>query len=318
GLAITMEDRLLEKFMGCLLGAAIGDALGMQTEGKTRKEIVDAGEVRDYGRAAAGSPNAKLTPGHYTDDTEQMLLLAESIIEAGRFSPESFSAKLAEHGKLIIGNPALNRSWGPTSMAAVRALLDGAGWMQSGQNEPTCGSAMRVAPIALAYCNDITKVESMARMSSLPTHASSGAIGGAVAAAVAVACALHDMDHEDILAIAADRASHSDRRLEAAIIIAGKHISSSPDLALSCLGTSNSVYETVPAALYCFAHAADPEEAILTAVNAGGDTDSIAAIAGAISGAACGECALPSRWLSGLENRRYIEEVAGKLFSLAT
>jgi ADP-ribosylglycohydrolase len=70
---------LKNKYIGCMLGAAIGDALGKQNEGVRRKEILKMGYIKDYGRAPTGSPGEKLRAGQYTDDTEQMLVLAQSF-----------------------------------------------------------------------------------------------------------------------------------------------------------------------------------------------------------------------------------------------
>ena len=81
-----MAGELLDRFCGCLLGAAVGDALGMPVEGMTAEEIrAGPGEVRDMIAPAADHFHSGLSPGQYTDDTEQTLILAETL-KIGRAS----------------------------------------------------------------------------------------------------------------------------------------------------------------------------------------------------------------------------------------
>ncbi len=88
-----------------------------------------------------------------------------------------------------------------------------------------------------------------------------------------------------------------------------------PDEVFHELGTSYLVYETVPSAFYCFSkYFEEPKHAIIEAVNAGGDTDSIACITGALCGARHGIDAFPERWINGLENKNMLEHVADMIF----
>ncbi|MDD4093365.1 MAG: ADP-ribosylglycohydrolase family protein, partial [Methanothrix sp.] len=81
--------QLLDRFRGCLFGVAAGDALGMPTEGYTAQEIQSKfGLVRDMLPAPAGHFHTGLSAGQFTDDTEETLLLAESLIEASGFSAD--------------------------------------------------------------------------------------------------------------------------------------------------------------------------------------------------------------------------------------
>jgi ADP-ribosylglycohydrolase len=83
----------------------------------------------------------------------------------------------------------------------------------------------------------------------------------------------------------------------------------------SLLGTSYLVYETVPCAFYCISrHFDSSKKAIIEAVNAGGDTDSIACITGALCGAHHGVSAFPMKWIKGLENKEKIEHLAEMIF----
>ena len=93
---------LLDRFRGCLYGVAVGDALGMPTEGYTAEEIRSKfGIVRDMMPAPEGHFHTGLLAGRFTDDTEETLMLAESLIEASGFSATNFAEKLITWGTVL-------------------------------------------------------------------------------------------------------------------------------------------------------------------------------------------------------------------------
>ncbi len=307
-------DRLKKKYLGCMLGAAIGDALGKKNEGLNRKDVLENGYVTDYGKARAGSPGEKLRAGQYTDDTEQMIVLAQSLIECNGFDAVDFAGKIAKWGAEAQNDPARKKLVGPSSAAAIARLNSGITWKESGSDIPSCGSAMRVAPIGLFY-KDMDEIESNAALSSIPTHNSKGAIAGAVAVAVAVQSALLENDCIETIKDAAGRASKYDAGLATKIELSFEKKDIEPDIVFEEIGTSYKVYDTVPCAFYCFSrHFEAPKKAITEAVNAGGDTDSIACITGALSGALHGIDALPEKWLKELENRDMIECLSSEIW----
>jgi ADP-ribosyl-[dinitrogen reductase] hydrolase len=315
-LIIFMMGKLKSKYIGCILGAAIGDALGKQNEGLNRYDILKMGYRTSYGKSQPGCPGEKLKPGQYTDDTEQMLVLASSIIKCHGFDVQDFSNRIAQWGKDILSDPTRKTFLGPASSQAINRLNSGTNWKDAGSDISSCGSAVRVAPIGLFY-KDLGEIESKAALSSLPTHNNQGSVAGAVAVAVGVRCAIMGLEHHQIIKESSSRASKYDIELANKIEISFKKRYEEPDNIFSELGTSYSVYETVPCAFYCFSRYFDsPEKVILEGVNAGGDTDSIACIAGALCGALYGKSLIPDRWINGLENRKTIEQIADQLFQL--
>ncbi len=297
-----------------MLGAAIGDALGKQNEGLKRSDILSRGYVTDYGKAPLGCPGYKLGPGQYTDDTEQMLVLAQSIIECNGFDVEDFAGRIARWGDDALADPARRLLLGPSSSQAIARLNSGIGWKESGSDIPSCGSAMRVAPIALFY-KRLYEVESNAALSSIPTHKNKSAIAGAVAVAISVRCALEGIGCLDLIKETCTRVSHYDPDLGKKIELSFKKRNSEPTDVFAELGTSYLVYETVPCAFYCFSkHFESSESALTEAVNAGGDADSIACITGALCGALHGICAFPEKWIKELENKELIEHIAELIF----
>ena len=305
-------ERLKSKYTGCMLGAAIGDALGKQNEGLRREDIHS--RITDYGKAPAGCPGEKLRAGQYTDDTEQMLVLAQSMVECNRFDVDDFAGRIARWGTDAQADPVRKSLIGPSSSIAIARLNSGANWKEAGSDIPSCGSAMRAAPIGLFYI-DMDDVESNAVLSSLPTHISKAAIAGAVSVATGVRCALNDMEISDIIQETCARASKYDAVLSRKIGQSFEKRDLEPDEMFAELGTSYLVYDTVPCAFYCFSrYPGSTEEAITGAVNAGGDTDSIACIAGALCGARHGIGSFPERWIKGLENKELIVHLAGIIF----
>ncbi|MEM0350225.1 MAG: ADP-ribosylglycohydrolase family protein [Archaeoglobaceae archaeon] len=293
---------MLEKFEGCILGLAIGDALGMPVEGMSREKIKQIyGEIRDF----LPSPYGDLKAGEWTDDTEQTLLLAESIIETIYFSPENFVEKLKNW--FYTG-----RRIGPTTRAAIIKLLRGAKWYESGINSDTCGSAMRVAPIGLVYHFNFNLVERYAEISSRITHSGIGAIASAIAVAIAIACKVLDFSDEEMLEEVIKRVESYDALLADKIRFAEEIKKENLDYAIEKLGNTISALDVVPMAFYCVFSEKDFESAVIKAANAGGDSDSIAAICGAIKGIE----GISERFLDKLKDVDLLREIARKLYEV--
>jgi ADP-ribosylglycohydrolase len=308
---------LLDRFRGCLLGVAVGDALGMPTEGYTALEIkAKFGMVREMLPAPEGHFHSGLLAGQFTDDTEETLLLAESLIEACGFSPDRFAEKLASWGAAWTLDERLNRGVGFVTRSAVESMIAGTAWQQSGLAIPTCGAAMRAAPIGLLYHSDLNIVKSYADLQSLPTHTSAAARAGAVAVAVGVALCIAGFSRDVIFRNAASQASRIDAEFAERLLWVGSLLDLSPEDALGLIRNSPLAMETVPAAFYCFLKF-EPKEALIIAAGSGGDTDSIASITGSLFGAAFGASWIPESWLKALEGRERIEGAARGLCRLS-
>jgi len=308
---------ILDRFRGCFLGGAVGDALGMPTEGYTAGEIQTRfGLVRDMLPAPEGHFHTGLQAGQFTDDTEETLLLAESMIESSGFSCDEFANKLTAWGTAWTLDDRLNRGVGFTTRSSVENLIAGRSWKESGLDVPTCGSAMRAAPVGLLYHCDLDMVSRYADLQSLPTHCGPTARAGAVAVAVAIALSLNGFSKEKVIRMAAQKARSLDAELADRLLWAVSLLETESEQALSAIGTSPLASETVPAAFYCFLKY-DPEEALVVAASSGGDTDSIASIAGSLFGAACGAGWIPERWLAPLEQMERIEQAAKGLAELS-
>lgn len=315
--AIMSSMDMLDRFRGCLLGVAVGDALGMPTEGYTAEEIrAKFGIVRDMMPAPDGHFHSGLRAGQFTDDTEETLMLAESLVESFGFSAEKFADKLAAWGTTWTLDDQLNRGVGFATRSAVENMIAGISWKESGLPVPTCGAAMRAAPIGLLYHRDLNVVKSYADLQSLPTHISRASRAGAIAVAVGVALCLNGLSRDKVLRFAASQASRIDAEFAERLLWVQSLLSLKPEDALGLIRNSPLAVETVPAAFYCFLKF-EPEEALIMAASYGGDADSIASIAGALFGAECGPFWIPERWLAVLEQRDRIENAARRLAELS-
>ena len=309
---------LLDRFRGCLLGGAVGDALGMPTEGYTAQEILSRfGPIQEMMAAPEGHFHFGLLAGQFTDDTEETLLLAESLVESCGFSAENFAERLASWGSAWIKDERQNRGVGFATRSAVESLLAGTAWQESGLSIPTCGSAMRASPIGLLYHFNLDLVRGYADLQSLPTHASPAARAASVAVAIAVALCLHGFSKKAVAHAAASYAGRLDGEFGDKLLYACSLKDTPADEALERIGTSPLAIETVPAAFYCFLNF-EAEEGLIAAAGGGGDTDSIASIAGSLFGASLGASWIPCRWQEPLEGKERIEGAAAGLWQLSS
>jgi poly(ADP-ribose) glycohydrolase ARH3 len=172
---------MLDRFVGCILGHAIGDAAGAPFEG-VPADIV----YREFGsiRGLLADENRGETL-YYTDDTEMAISVAEVLIEGGAIDP----ARLA---RAFGRNYHAGRGYGPGTRAILDAMRDGMDWEQLARETFPGGSlgngaAMRVAPVGLFFHSDLEALREQARLSALPTHLHPVGIEAAQVMAVAVA-----------------------------------------------------------------------------------------------------------------------------------
>ncbi|MCL5074346.1 MAG: ADP-ribosylglycohydrolase family protein [Chloroflexi bacterium] len=330
-----MSD-LLNKAYGCLMGVALGDAMGMPSSLWTPRQIKERfGRIEGFLPGPADHPiHAGLRAGQVTDDTQQTLCLAKAIIERGAVVAEAVAAALVQWA---IDNRALETDLlGPSSKRALSLLLQGVPCQQAGQYGDTNGAAMRISPIGIIHPGDIPGVVADTEIACLPTHGTSLAISGAAAIACAIASCLGGEGSVDGVVAASKEGAilgrergrevpgpAIDKRIDWAVRIARR--GSSPGEAYADLydyiGATVAIAETVPAALGLFVLAeGDPLKTVLYAANMGGDCDTIGAIAGGIAGAFTGVGAFPGEYIELIEevNNLNLRQLAQQLLALTT
>ncbi len=305
-----------DRARGALYGLAIGDALGMPTQMLSRDQVIDRWGplLTGFEPAPPGHPVAAGLPaGAVTDDTEQAVLLGRLLL-SGRVDPREWADALCgwERDMTARGSAEL---LGPSTRRAIDAVLAGIPPEEAGRSGDTNGAAMRIAPVGLTVrAGDLTALVDVVQQASLVTHNTSVALAGAAAVAAAVSAALDSTAATatervaaatDAAVAAAALGSERGRwvagadvaariRWAAALVSGQPSVAAAAEAIYSLVGTSVATQESVPAAFGVLsAVPADPWEACLLAASLGGDTDTIAAMAGAIGGAAHGLSAFP-------------------------
>ncbi|RLE73003.1 MAG: hypothetical protein DRJ37_01470 [Thermoprotei archaeon] len=295
---------MLDRFMGAMLGASIGDALGAYFEGWRFSSTI---------KLSADKIESKYL-GVYTDDTEMTIILAESIIKEKRLKASLFVRELAAKF-----NP--RRGYGYGTMTVLRQVKRGVDWREATHRVFEGGSygnggCIRVAPVSLAYYDDKKLLLKAAEYSCIVTHSHPLGIEGCLLQAYAISLALKSIDKEKILNELLKLARHNVYLRKLSQI--EKLLKKKADLkeAVHVLGNFSSAPDSMPLALYLFLKNNGFENTIIDAIRCGGDTDSIAAMAGALAGAYYGYESIPRRLVEKLEDKDKILELARKLWKL--
>ena len=309
---------IVNRYRGCLIGAAIGDALGMPTENMTRRQILDkfGGRVDKF----YPKPNRRLAAGQWTDDTLLTRATVNSLVERKALVPSDLAHKF----KLAFQQePAGGRGFGTTTKTALSRLLKNLSWKEAGaEGEFTAGNgaAMRIAPIALFSYGNLEQLRRNVSMVAGITHKNQEAINGGLAVAYTIAQIINNtfeqnrIMNETVVFLGPSKLSSTLTRV---IEILGRPAGDF-DNDLAEIGTSGSVLETVGSSFYIFLRNIESfESALITSASCGGDTDTIASIVGAISGAYHGDNAIPNSWINGVEAGDDILNKAEALYRLS-
>lgn len=331
-----MERRSPDSFAGCLLGGAVGDALGAPVESMSMLEIQNSFGAKGITRFARAFGRA----GAITDDTQLTLFTSEGLLRAAAIRRETGSCDIpavvrraycrwsATQGEECRENdiPFQPDGWlflqqdlhhrrGPGTTCFTALAEDHIGTVADPiNNSRGCGGLTRVAPVGLVSDDPFTLGCELAALThghpsaylaagflaQLISEVGSGSdIGGAAQAA-----------REKLM----DWPGNTEclRAIDAAIDLARK-ASSVPD-PLDKLGRGLAAEEALAIGLFCALTAQDFTSGVLTAVNHGGDSDATGSITGSILGTLWGASAIPESWLECLELRDVIESVASDLF----
>jgi len=311
-------QKLRSRCVGTIVGFAIGDSLGMPAEFLSREQI-----RRYYGRPIAGF--LKAHPGHasdflpqgsYTDNTQTMLATAECLIECGKMDP----ARQADALLSWYCNALPHRTPSSANLQACRRLAAGRPWNKSGVFSSCCGAAVRMPPIGLFFHKHTEALTRAALDNCHITHneprASAAAVGVAYLTARLLLANEQSSPGDQVLETA-DYIAPLDKDLAAVLRWTTQMAHLSPEEALSEIGTSSDVVETVPAAVYCFLkHPRRFSSGVLSAVNSGDAADAIGALTGSFIGTLAGVEAIDAQWLSEVENSDVLLGIGESLASM--
>lgn len=290
-MSITTSERTL----GVLQGIAIGDAIGKQTEGLSREAVLRwyPHGVRGFegtpGRIIpryVGNSKREWRIGETTDDTERTLAVARAIIADRLVSHVSIGQEMLGCTKCV--HSGLKSLW-EFHQAADPARIAG--------EHDGCGAAVRVAPVGILYRSDsLDELVNGAREASISTHGGTLAIAAAAATAAAVSAAIDAASPEQVLQLAERAAARAESRWPGRAApafadairavhdeLASLRILRATEIATRCFPDRPLTIVPLALALATLMHSTD--DAILLAANVGGDSDSVASIAGGILGA---------------------------------
>ena len=280
-----------DRLAGLLLGCAIGDALGLPCEGMAAATI-----ARRFGRV---DRFRLLGPwGFVSDDTEQAALVAQSLVRY----PRDVEA-CARAFRWTLAGWFLRLPFG-IGLGTLRACLGILVGRQRGVRSAGNGAAMRAPIIGAVLWDDAAARRRLGVAVAETTHTDPRAVAGALyAAELAAGCvgASTDADRAALVTAALEVAEPSELRRAIGRALTLAAAGAETEEAAATLGTTGYVVATLAMASFAFVrHGEDPERALVEAVGAGGDTDTIAAIAGSWCGALHGASALPERLIERL------------------
>lgn len=298
-----MSPTLSDRYRGCLLGLACGDAVGTTVEFQPRDSFTPVTDM------VGGGPFS-LKPGQWTDDTSMALCLAESLLQKRGFDAADQMGRYLNWWH-----------WGYLSSTGdcfdigftVRGALEryqSHGDPFAGDTAPDTagnGSLMRLAPVVLFFYPDRKRIRDFAALSSRTTHGAMEAVECCQVLAEVIGNALTGASKADVLHVA------SEQLTEAKVIALAKGAYQAKARS-EVSGTGYSV-ASLEAALWCFHQTDSFTDAVLAATNLGDDADTTAAIVGQVAGAFYGVQAIPSHWLQKLWMRQEIEAMAQALYS---
>ena len=291
-----------ERFRGCLLGLAAGDAVGTTVEFRAR------GSFKPLTDLSGGGPFG-LAAGQWTDDTSMALCLATSLVECRGFDARDQMERYcrwADGGYLSSTGTCFDI--GGTTHAALQHFRETGEPFAGSEHARAAGngSLMRLAPVPMYFFPDLEEVEAQSAQSSRTTHAAPECVDACRLYGRILCRALAGRPRDEI-ALADAATFVGEPKVEA---IARGTYRAKAEAAIRGTGY---VVDCLEAALWCFLRTDSFEAAILQAANLGDDADTTAAVCGQLAGAFYGAAQIPAHWLEKLAMRSEIEQLADRL-----
>lgn len=297
-----MNTSKLNKFKGCLIGLAVGDAIG------TTVEFSERGSYEPLTDMVGGGP-FELEAGQWTDDTSMALCLAHSLLHCKGFdATDQMNRYCNWYNFGYMSSTGECFDIGHTTVTALRKFLMTKDPFAGDTNPRSAGNGgiMRLAPIPMFYADNLADVLKYCAESSKTTHGAPEAVECAILFGSQLAAAFNGHTKEEILATSAFKPKCSK------VIDIQQQLYVDKDIK-EIQGTGY-VIDSLEASLWCFSQSNSFSEAVLMAANLGDDADTTAAITGQIAGAYYGFESIPENWINKLTMKDEILEMAEKLF----
>lgn len=298
---------LLDRYIGALVGLAVGDSLGTPVQFKGRGTFEPVTSMR-------GGGFFETNPGEWSDDTSMALCLAESLIECNGFDAKDQMERYVRwYRDGYLSSKEYSFDIGTTTQNSLELFIK-TGDPFSGKHDPNGagnGSLMRLAPIALAFAQFPEQAIAYAGEQSYTTHGSVEASDACRYFTALLIGALRGKKKEDIFSSKYSPIKRKTLCKSIAKVASGTFKSK---FRSEIIGNGY-VVNSLEAALWSFYTTSSFEECVLKAVNLGEDADTTAAIAGQIAGAYYGASAIPDVWRKQIAQGEMIEQKAVNLFT---
>jgi ADP-ribosylglycohydrolase len=301
------EKPMKEQFQGCLLGVAVGDALGLPVKRMTAEEIAQqCRSVREF----LGVPNLRLEPGEVADEAQLMGLTLESVCTQRKLDIADMVRRLKGWFR------SRPKDFTPLTKHVLSRLDAGERWEEASEgasldaafDPPDAGHLSRCLPVALYHALRPQRLTLDTTAVARLTHWDARAVDAALTLNFLVSRLVHgDADAARALSdFLADKNADVRLAVENALVAAREAL----DLSGSALGA-------LGVGIWALRTASNFEDGLIETVNLGGATDVNAAVAGGLLGARFGRPAIPARWYYALEGHARIEVLAMRLFEHA-
>ena len=297
------------KYSGCFLGLAIGDAYGAPFEGGPIERLL--------WKAIGKTKDGKI---RFTDDTQMSIDLASSFIQNNGVNQEHLATTFAE-------NYRWSRGYGPSAAWLLKKIKNGANWQDVNRAKFKDGSygngaAMRAPILAMCFPEDKERLSENVVKCSEITHAHPLAIEGAKLIAFVTYSALHDWNNEAILEALPTWCKSNEYQTKVAFCIESIQASDAVQIKVlkSKLGNSIAASQSCVTAIYfALKYRNQSYDSMLTQIyKLGGDADTIGAMAGAIWGAFNGCDAIDKRKIQSIESSAKIVDLSEQLYAMSS
>ncbi len=306
------NDALLDRYLGCMFGMAVGDALGAPVEFQQPGTFELIFDMR------AGGP-FNLPAGHWTDDTSMALCIAASLIEKRDFIPLDIIQRFVRwYRQGYLSSTGACFDIGNRTRAALEDFeRSGQPFRSAGFCDfPSNGSIMRLAPIPMAYRADPARAIHLASESSRLTHNHPDAQDACRYLAALTIGALNGASKADLLQPFFNPAENTWRNTPLTGAMADLAAGAYRGKPQADIHPSAHAVRCLEAALWAFMRTDSFEDGLLQIVNMGDDSDTTGAVYGQLAGAFYGHDAFPQRWLDDLAQPNLLRENALALFHL--
>jgi ADP-ribosylglycohydrolase len=326
---------MLDRVYGCLIGTAIGDAMGMPASFMSPQTIKkEYGRITDFLKPTdAQVAHGNQETAQVTDDTEESLVIASVLIESGCFDEKLFVDKMR---KWAMDNKMLDSTViGPSTRRFLTAIINNDNYVEAGKMGDTNGGAMRVAPIGIFYHGNVDEAIKHAILSAVPSHGSAPGIASTAAVSAAISLAVEGgYSPREVMEAALKGALQGEEvgyeipspsvatRIKLAMeIVEGNRELPLEDVCIELykhIGAGMKSYESIPLSLGVFYAAKGQfEEGLISVINIGDDADTNGAIVGAICGAYSGASVINEKWIKKVKDSNLFdfEEIAKALMT---